>query len=103
MYTSAKPYFYGTGRRKKSVARVRLYPGTGVFTINGKTADEYFGLDTLKLIINKHFGVTETTGKSPPSAAAASPGRQARSVTASPVRSSSPTKPTSPCSRRQVS
>ena len=63
MYTSAKPYFYGTGRRKKSVARVRLYPGTGAFTINGKTADEYFGLDTLKLIINQPFGVTETTGK----------------------------------------
>ena len=63
MYTSAKPYFYGTGRRKKSVARVRLYPGTGVFTINGKTPDEYFGLDTLKLIINQPFGVTETTGK----------------------------------------
>ena len=56
MYTSAKPYFYGTGRRKKSVARVRLYPGTGVFTINGKTADEYFGLDTLKLFINQPFG-----------------------------------------------
>ena len=36
MYTSAKPYFYGTGRRKKSIARVRLYPGTGAITINGK-------------------------------------------------------------------
>ena len=36
MYTSAKPYFYGTGRRKKSVARVRLYPGTGMITVNGK-------------------------------------------------------------------
>ncbi len=63
MYTSAKPYFYGTGRRKKSVARVRLYPGTGVITVNGKNIDEYFGLETLKLIINQPFGVTETTGK----------------------------------------
>ena len=43
MYTSAKPYFYGTGRRKSSVARVRLYPGTGSITINGRTIDEYFG------------------------------------------------------------
>ena len=40
MYTSAKPYFYGTGRRKKSVARVRIVPGTGVITINGKNIDE---------------------------------------------------------------
>ncbi len=63
MYTSAKPYFYGTGRRKKSVARVRLYPGTGVITVNGKNIDEYFGLETLKLIINQPFGVTETTAK----------------------------------------
>ncbi len=63
MYQSAKPYFYGTGRRKKSVARVRLYPGTGNFTINGKTADDYFGLETLKLIINQPFGVTDTVGK----------------------------------------
>ncbi|MBR2340306.1 MAG: 30S ribosomal protein S9 [Clostridia bacterium] len=63
MYTSAKPYFYGTGRRKKSVARVRLYPGTGNITVNGKTVDEYFGLETLKLIINQPFGVTETAGK----------------------------------------
>ncbi|MBQ8164131.1 MAG: 30S ribosomal protein S9 [Clostridia bacterium] len=63
MYTSAKPYFYGTGRRKKSVARVRLYPGTGSITINGKDIDEYFGLETLKLIINQAFDVTETIGK----------------------------------------
>ena len=63
MYTSAKPYFYGTGRRKKSVARVRLYPGSGVVTINGRTIDDYFGLDTLKLIVNQPFGVTETEGK----------------------------------------
>ncbi len=63
MYTSAKPYFYGTGRRKSSVARVRLYPGTGNITINGKDIDTYFGLDTLKLIINQPFGVTGTEGK----------------------------------------
>ena len=63
MYTSAKPYFYGTGRRKKSVARVRVYPGNGQITINGKDVDEYFGLETLKLIINQPFGATGTVGK----------------------------------------
>ena len=63
MYTSAKPYFYGTGRRKKSVARVRLYPGTGTVTVNGKTMEEYFGLETLSLIINQPFGITSTEGK----------------------------------------
>ena len=63
MYTSAKPYFYGTGRRKHSVARVRIVPGTGVITINGKNIDEYFGLETLKLIVNQPFGATGTNGK----------------------------------------
>ena len=63
MYTCAKPYFYGTGRRKKSVARVRIYPGTGEITINGRSIDDYFGLETLKLIVNQPFGVTGTTGK----------------------------------------
>ena len=63
MYTSAKPYFYGTGRRKKSVARVRIVPGTGVITVNKKDIDEYFGLETLKLIINQPFEATGTTGK----------------------------------------
>ena len=63
MYTSVKPYFYGTGRRKKSVARVRLYPGTGVVTVNGKNVDDYFGLETLKLIIAQPFDVSETAGK----------------------------------------
>ena len=63
MYTSAKPYFYGTGRRKKSVARVRLYPGSGAITINGRDIDDYFGLETLKLIVNQPFGVTNTIGK----------------------------------------
>ncbi len=63
MYTSSKPYFYGTGRRKKSVARVRIVPGTGVVTINGRDMDDYFGLETLKLIVNQPFNVTETLGK----------------------------------------
>ncbi len=63
MYTSAKPYFYGTGRRKKSIARVRIVPGTGVITINGRDIDDYFGLETLKLIVNQPFGVTGTQGK----------------------------------------
>ncbi|MBE6632244.1 MAG: 30S ribosomal protein S9 [Ruminococcaceae bacterium] len=63
MYTSAKPYFYGTGRRKKSVARVRVIPGTGVITINGRDIDDYFGLDTLKLIVNQPFELTDTAGK----------------------------------------
>lgn len=63
MYTSAKPYFYGTGRRKSSVARVRLFPGTGNITINGRDIDDYFGLETLKLVINQPFGVTGTMGK----------------------------------------
>ena len=63
MYTSAKPYFYGTGRRKKSVARVRVYPGTGAITINKRDIDEYFGLETLKLIVNQPYEVTDTMGK----------------------------------------
>ena len=63
MYTSAKPYFYGTGRRKKSVARVRLYPGTGAVTINGRDIDDYFGLDTLKLIVRQPLELTGTTEK----------------------------------------
>ncbi len=62
-YTSAKPYFYGTGRRKESIARVRLYPGSGVITVNGRELDDYFGLDTLKFIVRQPFGVTETMGK----------------------------------------
>ena len=62
-YASAKPYFYGTGRRKSSVARVRLFPGTGNITINGQDIDKYFGLETLKLIINQPFDVTDTRGK----------------------------------------
>ena len=63
MYTSAKPYFYGTGRRKKSIARVRIYPGTGAITINNRDIDDYFGLETLKLIVNQPYEVTDTVGK----------------------------------------
>ena len=63
MYTSSKPYFYGTGRRKKSIARVRIVPGTGAITINKKNIDEYFGLETLKLIVNQPFATTDTLGK----------------------------------------
>ena len=51
MYKSKKPYLYGTGRRKSSVARVHLFPnGTGTITINGRDIDDYFGLETLKLL-----------------------------------------------------
>ena len=63
MYASKKPYFYGTGRRKKSVARVRVYEGSGVITINGRDIDDYFGLDTLKLIVRQPMMVTDTMGK----------------------------------------
>ena len=64
MYQSKKLYHYGTGRRKKSVARVRLYPnGTGAITINGRDIEEYFGLDTMKLIVRQPFAVTDTLGK----------------------------------------
>ncbi|MBR6594280.1 MAG: 30S ribosomal protein S9 [Clostridia bacterium] len=63
MYTPKKPYFYGTGRRKFSVARVRLIPGSGAITINSRDIDDYFGLDTLKLVVRQPFGVTSTEGK----------------------------------------
>ena len=56
-------YFYGTGRRKSSVARVRVYNGTGKITINDRDIDDYFGLETLKLIVNQPFAVTGTEGK----------------------------------------
>ncbi len=55
--------YCGTGRRKKSVARVTLTPGTGVFTINGKSIDDYFGLETLKVIARQPFAATATEGK----------------------------------------
>ena len=53
MYESKSAYFYGTGRRKHSVARVRLYQGTGKITVNGRDIDDYFGLETLKLIVRQ--------------------------------------------------
>ena len=62
MYDS-KPYFYGTGRRKSSVARARVYQGTGTITINDRSIDDYFGLDTLKLIVRQPLALTETEGK----------------------------------------
>lgn len=60
---SKKEFFYGTGRRKDAVACVRLVPGKGNITINGKDIDEYFGLDTLKLIIRQPLVLTETSAK----------------------------------------
>ena len=64
MYQSKKPYVYGTGRRKSSVARVHLFPGgTGAITINGRDIDDYFGLETLKLIVRQPLVTTETLGK----------------------------------------
>ena len=61
MYKSKKPYFYGTGRRKSSVARVHVYPnGSGSITVNNRTLDNYFGLDTLKLIVRQPLVTTET-------------------------------------------
>ena len=62
MYES-KPYFYGTGRRKHSVARVRVYAGTGKVTVNGRDIDDYFGLDTLKFIVRQPLALTDTLGK----------------------------------------
>ena len=58
-----KPYFYGTGRRKNSVARVRVYTGTGKITINDRDIDNYFGLETLKLIVRQPLAVAEVEGK----------------------------------------
>ena len=64
MYESKKQYQYGTGRRKSSVARVRVYEGgTGSIIINGRDIDDYFGLETLKLIVRQPLVTTETLGK----------------------------------------
>ena len=57
------PYFYGTGRRKSSVARVRVYQGTGKVTINDRDIDDYFGLETLKLIVRQPLALTGTADK----------------------------------------
>ncbi len=59
----AKSYFYGTGRRKSSVARVRVYNGTGKITINDRDIDDYFGLETLKLIVRQPLNLTGTADK----------------------------------------
>ena len=64
MYKSKKPYHYGTGRQKSSVARVHLFPnGTGSITINGRDIDDYFGLETLKLIVRQPLDTTDLLGK----------------------------------------
>ena len=64
MYESKKKYFYGTGRRKSSVARVRVYEnGTGSVIINGRDINDYFGLDTLKLIVNQPLVAADLVGK----------------------------------------
>ncbi|MBQ7034202.1 MAG: 30S ribosomal protein S9 [Clostridia bacterium] len=62
MYNN-ETYFYGTGRRKSSVARVRLLPGSGNVTINGRTMDEYFGLETLRMLVRQPLELTGTIGK----------------------------------------
>ena len=59
----AKTQYYGTGRRKSSVARVRLVPGNGNITINDRNIDEYFGLETLKVIVRQPLTLTSTIGK----------------------------------------
>ena len=61
--SSNKVYYYGTGRRKNAVAAVRLVPGNGKITINTKDIDEYFGLDTLKLLVRQPLALTETEDK----------------------------------------
>ena len=64
MYQSKNPYMYGTGRRKSSVARVHLFPnGTGSITINGRDIDDYFGLETLKMVVRQPLNTTGTIGK----------------------------------------
>ena len=63
-YKPKNAFFYGTGRKKSSVARVRIFPeGTGAVTINNREMDNYFGLDTLKLLVRQPFMVTDTLGK----------------------------------------
>ena len=87
MYDKA-PYFYGTGRRKSSVARVRIYQGTGKVTINDRDIDDYFGLDTLKTDRSSAAGAHRVPTRSSTSSAAlqaaALPVRPVLSATASP-------------------
>ena len=64
MYQSKNPYKYGTGRRKSSVARVHLFEnGTGSITINGRDIDEYFGLETLKMVVRQPLAAVDLVGK----------------------------------------
>ena len=64
MYQSKNPYKYGTGRRKSSVARVHLFEnGTGAITINGRDINDYFGLETLKMVVRQPLAATELVGK----------------------------------------
>ena len=64
MYQSKNPYLYGTGRRKSSVARVHLFQGgTGKITVNGSDIDDYFGLETLKMVVRQPLNTPNTTGK----------------------------------------
>ena len=64
MYKSKKPYHYGTGRRKSSVARVHLFEGgTGAITINGRDIEEYFGLETLKMVVRQPLNTSGVVGK----------------------------------------
>lgn len=102
----AKPYFYGTGRRKSSVARVRLYAGTGKVTVNDRDIDDYFGLETLKLIVRQPLVLTGTADKYDVVCRVAGGGvtvRQALSATVFPVRFFSPTQSFAPSLRRQAS
>ena len=59
----ANAKYYGTGRRKKSIARVYLVPGTGKITINKRDIDEYLGLETLKVVVRQPLVATETADK----------------------------------------
>ena len=63
MPKAEKKYYYGTGRRKDAVARVRLVEGNGKITVNGKDLDEYFGLETLKVIVKQPLTVTNSSSK----------------------------------------
>ena len=64
MYESQKKYYYGTGRRQSSVARVHLFEnGTGTITLHGRDIDDYFGLETLKMVVRQPLNTTSTLGK----------------------------------------
>lgn len=56
-------YYYGTGRRKEAIAKVRIKPGSGQITVNGKTVEDYFGLDTLLYVVHQPLVLTETEGR----------------------------------------